>query len=195
MAILNAETGFELYFLQGEVESEPGPGVEGYFDGPYYSYYKWHQRDDDEEHERSVEDAFSLIEETVEEDGPFDAILGFSHGGATAYKYLAQHAKDHPLEPAFHSAIFLNAFPPSRYDDDAQLHYDDLGGSILRIPTMHVIGKRDFVRSHSRALWDMTEKSTSIVIEHEMGHEIPRDVEITARICKLIKNLCQRGAF
>lgn len=40
-----------------------------------------------------------MLTEIIEEDGPFDGVLGFSQGGSLAVAYLLQHEIDHPNEP------------------------------------------------------------------------------------------------
>ena len=49
-----------------------------------------------------------MLTEIIEEDGPFDGILGFSQGGSLAVAYLLQHEIDHPNEepPFKFAAIF-----------------------------------------------------------------------------------------
>ena len=193
-SLLGHDAGVHFHFLQGEIECGPGPGVEGFFDGPYYSYYTW-PRHVNEDGDASVDDAYSLIYETIEEEGPFDGILGFSHGGATAYGFLAHHAKHHPFQPAFRCAVFFNALPPFKVNGHGKFIYDDLTRSPLRIPSLHIIGKNDFVRSHSLALTKMLEPTSSSVLEHDKGHEIPRDRENTTRICNKLEDLCRRAAW
>jgi len=40
-----------------------------------------------------------MLDEVVEEEGPFDGILGFSQGGSLAVAYMLQHEIDHPNKP------------------------------------------------------------------------------------------------
>ena len=79
MSELQKDNSAEFNFIEGEVDSAPGPGIEDVFDGPYYSFYNW-PRTFNPDDDRSVTEAYDLIYEMIEEDGPIDGILGFSHG-------------------------------------------------------------------------------------------------------------------
>jgi len=189
--VANDSAAFDFHFLQGELECEPGPGVDGVFDGPYYCYYPWPKiagsSDDD-----AVENVYALIYETVEQEGPFDVLLGFSHGGTLAYGFLAQHEKNHPFDPLFRCAAFFNALPPFHLDSEGVVVYDKSQARTLSMPSLHVIGKKDFVRQHSVALSQMAagDSGTRMVIEHGLGHEMTRDRETNVRICRELLSLC-----
>ncbi|RAL04852.1 uncharacterized protein BO80DRAFT_210541 [Aspergillus ibericus CBS 121593] len=74
---------YEFIFLQGEIPSEPGLGVDGTYPGPYYSLFDLPTKD-------RLMDVFALIDETWESDGPFDGLVGFSQGGGAVASYLLQ---------------------------------------------------------------------------------------------------------
>jgi hypothetical protein len=68
-----------------------------------------------------------LIRETIEEDGPFDGILGFSHGATLAYQFLADHARRHPHDyhSLFRCAVFMCGMPPFKLiQDDSSSEYE-----------------------------------------------------------------------
>lgn len=179
----------QFHFLEGEVECGPGPGVEGFYDGPFYSYYDYKDVDS------SVDDAYDLVSETIEEEGPFDGILGFSQGAATAAGFLAHHARHHPLQPIFRCAVFFNALPPFKVTGEGNFIFQDLSRSKLRVPSLHIMGRNDCVHAHSVALAWMMDSAKPVVWEHDKGHEIPRDRESNLRICTMIEDLCRRAAW
>ncbi|KAF2215725.1 hypothetical protein CERZMDRAFT_89976, partial [Cercospora zeae-maydis SCOH1-5] len=60
-------------------------------------------------------EAYELLYDVIEDDGPFDGILGFSHGGTLASGFIMHHMAMRPSEPLpFRCALFFNALPPFR---------------------------------------------------------------------------------
>lgn len=62
---------WEWHFIDGDEDAYPAPGVASIFPGPYLSHYT-------EPSLRNVQDVFDTIDDIVDEEGPFDAIMGFS---------------------------------------------------------------------------------------------------------------------
>ncbi|RAK81974.1 uncharacterized protein BO72DRAFT_523861 [Aspergillus fijiensis CBS 313.89] len=106
----DADPSWEFVFLSGEIECSPAPGIEGTFPGPYYC---WTRTFDTE----SVDAAHALIEEAIEENGPFDGVLGFSQGAAVIASFMLEHATTYPEEPGpFRFAIFCSPTIPCAAD-------------------------------------------------------------------------------
>lgn len=61
--------------------------------------------------------AYELIRQVMEEEGPFDGVIGFSQGAALASSMMLQHAKTNPREDLFRCAIFAGASLPYNVDD------------------------------------------------------------------------------
>ena len=103
----------------GDLESNNiffNTGVEPLFPGPYYCYYSKPTPD-------QLQDAYDLINEAIEEDGPFDGVFGFSQGGALAASMLLQHAKTNPQAPEpFKLAVFTCASLPFDLDTEKRVH-------------------------------------------------------------------------
>jgi hypothetical protein len=193
---LSVKAGIEMFFVEGEFECEPGLGVQGIYDGPFYSFYDWSTSNAEEAPSAgSLEDAYSLIYQTIEDEGPFDGILGFSQGSATAYGFLAHHASKRPLDPLFRCAVFFNGLPPFKVQDNCAIYETPADAPVLKIPSLHVIGKKDFVRPHSLALLKLMDPASSMVLEHSGGHEIPRDRINTTHICDMMERLCRRATW
>ncbi|MCJ1384011.1 hypothetical protein MMC17_007126 [Xylographa soralifera] len=77
----------EFVFLDGEVECAAASGVSHIFPGPYRSFYPAIPT------QTELEAAHSLVVSVLEEEGPFDGILGFSQGAALAASVLLEHTK------------------------------------------------------------------------------------------------------
>jgi hypothetical protein len=62
---------WDWQFVDGEEESDPAPGVDSVYPGPYSCYYV-------EPSTKNLQDALDLVYHVMDEEGPFDAIMGFS---------------------------------------------------------------------------------------------------------------------
>lgn len=108
-ALLSNADDVDCRFVEGEIESPKAlsmyrlldrvsvlltlcEGLGAFATGPFWCYY-------DNFAPSSVKRAHQLINEIIEDEGPFDGILGFSQGGSLAVAYLLQHEIDHPDEP------------------------------------------------------------------------------------------------
>jgi hypothetical protein len=67
--------------MDAQFEGPAAPGVAEVFPGPYFV---WHKDYDP----RSVEKVHEYLQSVLEEDGPYDGIIGFSEGAALVASYL-----------------------------------------------------------------------------------------------------------
>lgn len=196
MRELRKDNTAAFHFAQGELDSGPGPGVEGYSEGPYFSYYQWPRTFHD--NDQSLLDAYDLLYEIIEEEGPFDGILGFSHGGTLACGFLVHHAKNNPYSPPtalFRCAVFFNSLPPFRMDDKQNpIFEEDLQG-YLTIPTVHVVGKSDFVYQYSMKLYALCDSKSASLVVTDRGHDIPVDQKNVDKVANALRDLNRRVTF
>ncbi|GFN16929.1 serine hydrolase FSH [Aspergillus tubingensis] len=107
----DADPSWEFHFLSGEVECPPAPGIGSTFPPPYYC---WARSFDAGE----IDAAHALIEEAIDEHGPFDGVLGFSQGAAISISFLLEHITAYPDEPLpFRFAIFYSPTIPCAADE------------------------------------------------------------------------------
>ncbi|RMD42208.1 hypothetical protein DV735_g2939, partial [Chaetothyriales sp. CBS 134920] len=104
------------FYLDGETEAPKANGLSAFTKGPFYCYH-------DAFDPTSVKKAHEMLSEVIEEEGPFDGIVGFSQGASLAVAYLLQHEIDHPNEPApFKFAALFSSIisftPDERYCDN-----------------------------------------------------------------------------
>ncbi|KAB8233969.1 hypothetical protein ETB97_003940 [Aspergillus alliaceus] len=190
-ADLRRDNTATFHFLEGEVDSIPGPGISGYYDGPYYSYYKFPRSiSDNGKEEESMLDAYDRLYDAFDEEGPFDGVLGFSHGGTLAAGFLIHHAKLHPQEPPpFRCAIFINSLPPFRMNPGEDPVIDpDLEGYI-NIPTVNIGGAQDPLLEYSLALHQLCNPALSTWVVHSKGHDIPADKKNVSSLAAAIRAL------
>ncbi|KAJ5234798.1 Serine hydrolase FSH [Penicillium citrinum] len=122
---LQKDNTASFHILEGDVDSDPGLGIPGYYDGPFYSYYRFPQTFSPEDADESdTLEAYELLYETISSHGPFDGVLGFSHGSTLAAGFLIHHAKEQKKQQQnqtvfltrepntlFRCAIFVNSLP------------------------------------------------------------------------------------
>lgn len=80
-----------------------------FYPGPYYCFYELPIPE-------QVEAAFDLLTDVIEEEGPFDGIIGFSQGAAVASSYILQDFKLPVPKNPFKCAIFFCASMPFDLD-------------------------------------------------------------------------------
>ncbi|KAI1618128.1 serine hydrolase FSH [Exophiala viscosa] len=110
-----ADREIEPFYLEGEIEAPKAASLGAFTTGPFYCYY-------DAFDPANVKKALEMLDEVIEEEGPFDGIVGFSQGGSLAVAYMVQHEIDHADEPLpFKFAIIFSSVisfsPDDRYCD------------------------------------------------------------------------------
>ena len=84
--------------------------VSSFYPGPYRCYYNLPTPN-------LVRQAHEFVQDVMEEEGPFEGVIGFSQGAALASSMMLQHAKSKPLDDMFKLAIFAGASLPYNLDD------------------------------------------------------------------------------
>ncbi|KAL1884939.1 hypothetical protein Plec18167_001596 [Paecilomyces lecythidis] len=194
MRELERDHSANFHFIEGNIDAEPGPGVEGFYDGPYYSYYKFPRSFEDSE--ESMLEAYEMLYDVIDEDGPFDGALGFSHGGTLISGFLIHHAKTRPYDPPpFRCAIFLNSLPPFRMHPGGKPHIDDGLDGYLNIHTVSIVGKKDFVYEYSLALHHLCNPSMSSLVMHNNGHDVPRDPANVSVMARAVRKMFTEAVY
>lgn len=119
------------------------PGIDAFFPGPYYSYYVLPTPDE-------VQNAFDMIDEMIEEEGPFDAVIGFSQGSALASSYILHDLRSAQPRNPFKCAIFFNATapwdrssPPFCLDKDKNCRMADTNEPLINFDINETIPESD----------------------------------------------------
>lgn len=177
------------------------------YEKPYFSFFSWTDPPTDGDL-RSISDAYQLIYDLIEEEGPFDAIMGFSLGATLACAFLLHHADKYPFDMPFvhfKYAIFIAGSAP-RVSDTIDLLPNTY--STVTIPTLHIAGKQDSIYNNGvKDLYEMCGGDSStltpddssagraIFLSHESGHVIPRNKEDVGNIAKAIISLHHQSLF
>ncbi|KAJ5683541.1 Serine hydrolase FSH [Penicillium macrosclerotiorum] len=191
IADLQRDNTATFHFLEGEIDSEPGPGISGFYDGPYYSYYRFPRTFSTADRDESdILDAYEQLAETITLYGPFDGVLGFSHGGTLAAGYLIHQAKISPAEaPRFRCAIFVNSLPPFHMRPGEHPVIEDGLDGYIHIPCVHIAGEKDPLFDFSLALHQKCDPKESTFVVHGKGHDIPTDKKNVAIMATAIRKL------
>lgn len=158
------KAGVETVFLNGAVGLTPADlPFEALLVGGDSSgkdYRAWWTLGD----EYDMEPALAAVKQCVEEQGPFDGVMGFSQGAGFAAAVVKRMAE---WGHAPRCALFYSGFrlKPEAY----QWVYP------VTVPLLHVIGELDTVVSEERSmgLVEACEAGTATVLKHPGGHFVP----------------------
>lgn len=179
-------------------EVEHAPGVAEFYGGPYLGWLDFSKINADGAVPKEVLDAtMENINEIVEEEGPFNGILGFSQGATMAFCYLLHQLRARPFDPPFipfACAIFISA-SGSEKDHSTLMDYIESTGRQITIPTLHVYGQEDTDREAAMTMYEHCKKGDSEFILHPKGHVIPGDGETVQQIVRAIKNVGHKSAL
>ena len=124
--------------------------------------------------------AHEYLTEIVEEEGPFEGILGFSQGAEVAASLLFYQGQ----EVTFKFAVFIGGTQPydvralaSGKDSKPVKMRADTHSARIEIPTAHVIGRSDAYREFSKAFLGMCNPREVKVYDHKGAHVVPRGQE------------------
>jgi acetyl esterase/lipase len=128
-----------------------------------------------------------FIVKLFETEGPFDGVLGFSQGAALTGLLVGLRSPDgkptvdKPL--AFDFAVMVGGF--ASVDPDLSRLYESEGSYAL--PSLHVIGRSDFVvpSQDSRAL--AARFRDPLILEHDGGHVIPSAPDLRGRVAAFLE--------
>ncbi|KAH8885727.1 hypothetical protein GQ53DRAFT_728710 [Thozetella sp. PMI_491] len=97
---------YKFDFLDGEHTVAAAPGIGLLHPGPYFA---WHRR----HFTKDIQAAHDYINSVIEEDGPYDGVIGYSQGAALAASLLLSQLDRQPHRPRpFRFAIFICSVMP-----------------------------------------------------------------------------------
>jgi len=169
--IIRALVSVELTFVDALIECSGDAAIAKFYRGPFFRHWDGTLE--------SVRQCHAYIVDVVNEEGPFDGVVGFSQGAAAAATALLySQSLDPRAPPLFNFAVFFSSTraldASSTGDSTADL---PAAKSVLLppIPTVHVVGQKDAVRTQSMELYELANEQYSRLITHEGGHWIPKD--------------------
>ena len=129
------------------------------------------QSDDVSDCDLGFDTSLQLIRKTLEEQGPFDGLMGFSQGAAfAAILALMDDLKNQPQPPFKFCMLFA---PFMSCCSKHRSYFDEKTTSKAKIPSLFVVGNGDQVVDprRSEALLAFFERPH--LIHHDGGHYVP----------------------
>ncbi|PYI26786.1 hypothetical protein BP00DRAFT_355134, partial [Aspergillus indologenus CBS 114.80] len=165
---------YEFDFVDGAYPWPAYPSIAEVFghDHTYYSYC--------DDSPQSVLQAATDLADYATENGPFDAVMGFSLGAALAMTLLLNHDRLGLSTPPFGCAIFICGILPCDWTALEQGQVELLAPSRVscpvRIPTVHCWSAEDLdYPGQSQALISMCTPNGRVELVHHAGHAFPTD--------------------
>lgn len=137
----------------------------------------------------NLDSAFDTIRQSIETDGPFTGVMGFSQGAALA-GIMCQHIHNlHESQPQLKFGIFYCGFkvmiPEHRH----------FYAQPISIPTLHVLGSLDTIvpEKRSMALYEASEVTKRVLLVHPGGHFVPSSRDILNQVTHFVEK-AEQGA-
>ena len=127
----------------------------------------------------------------VDEQGPFDGIIGNSEGATIAATFLVDHLQKVAKKERradLRCAVFISGGPPYTKDGKDVLLADERG-QMITIPTCHIIGWNDSVIDSALALYHLCDEDSATIVDHGKGHLVPHDEDSSRIMIKGIRDL------
>ncbi|KAJ5820607.1 Serine hydrolase FSH [Penicillium riverlandense] len=182
------ESGMFLVPQSQAILTREGPELEGIFDGPFYNHYPRGPTPG-----AGVFEAFEHTYRIISEQGPFDAVMGFSQGAALAAALIIHHGKVYPhAPPLFRAAVFLCGGCP--FDRSGMAYITPQPDTYtIPIPTAHIVGKLDPLYPQSMKLHGLCEPSKAALYDHGSKHMVPFDAKNTDEMARAIEETVARA--
>ncbi|XP_010675437.1 uncharacterized protein LOC104891439 [Beta vulgaris subsp. vulgaris] len=155
----------DLVFLDAPFPSQGKSDVEGIFDPPYY---EWFQYNKEFTTYTNFEESLEYIENCMIKYGPIDGLLGFSQGAILSAALPGLQAQGLALTKVPKIKFLVIVSGAKLKAESWQKAYD----SPIECPSIHFLGKEDFLRPHGEDLLKCV--VDPFVIHHPRGHTIPR---------------------
>ena len=139
----------------------------------------------------AIQQVLDRLYRIMDEEGPFDGILGNSEGATVVatflIDYLQKVAKDEH-KPDLKCAVFISGGPPFTADGKDVILADEKG-PIIGIPTCHIIGWNDTILDGALALYHLCDEDVANIVDHGKGHMIPHDEKSSGIMAKGLRDL------
>lgn len=210
-----SEAEYEVLYVDGPISSDrPGPGIaelQELVRGPWYSWLP----DDDavwadgQALRNAICDAVEYLLSILQNDGPFDAVFGFSQGGLianlvnglsadqaliSALQERMQSSISLPNETPFNAAVIAcagSSLPLSELRLKAEL--GPAPQVSPQIHSVHLIGREDDYRSWSESFASSLNSTATDVFYLAGGHEIARTHDGNAEARDLVRQCLGRS--
>ncbi|KAL4936755.1 hypothetical protein BDV06DRAFT_216422 [Aspergillus oleicola] len=176
-------------WLEGSIDTEMAPGIKDIVskDDKFLLYA-------DDSPESQIR-ALTELTQFIEEEGPFDVLMGFSHGAGCLATYLLYKMQQGGVSKLpIRCAIFFCGAPPHLPSVSRRVDFS-VGAECIDIPTAHIWGRNDTLYGYGPELSKLCRGSMREEVVLESGHEIPgaRDLVAVARCVQAIRRTLARA--
>ncbi|KAF0695588.1 Aste57867_13628 [Aphanomyces stellatus] len=160
--------------------------------GDEEEYFEWWHSQDDSNSYDGHEKSIDYLQRYIANEGPFDAIIGFSQGAMMATVLTAHYLHQEKAVP-YKAVILVSGMWPEDGMSVVPVNPDS-GKQELDFPSFHVLGEQDFMYEDSKVQVEHYADSSRHVYTHAGGHrfpELPAHRDIYDSIVQHLKALCQ----
>ena len=123
--------------------------------------------------------ALDYLYNVIEDEGPFDGVIGVSEGASVAATLLIddiQACKAKQTQSHFRCGIFYIGAPAWSADGTRPWLAEE-HGQVIDLPTCHIMGVNDTFKEGAKALLEICNSNKARVVLDPGGHRIPQDYE------------------
>lgn len=215
---LEADGSATFHFIHGDIDTAPPPGFEDYFGNPPHVRFldyegtnsesvllmklrEFQNLDSAEESMRdlipaehlppasSISRMLARLYRIMEDEGPFQGVIGYSEGASVAATLLIDNQKkcasagsSNPLQ----HAIFFAGWPPVAPEGHTLLLPSQVG-QVITANTVHVLGAADPYLHGCMALYGICDETTAHIFDHGKGHIVVRDARTVKELSRLVR--------
>ena len=144
--------------------------------------------------QESLNDILEHLYRVMDEEGPFDGVLGYSEGSLVAATLLLDEkrrflATGRP--PQLKCAVFFNGWPPMISEQKGLLLADE-SPEVIDVFTCHILGSKDPWVQASVCLYNVCNKEKSYLFDHGGGHTVPRDLQTIHELGDVIRDMVKQ---
>ena len=135
-----------------------------------------------------LREVLDRLHRSIEEQGPFQGIIGYSEGAQIASTLLVDYERQSQLRGSknpFTHAIFFSGWPPLD-PDTAECLLSDEFGQVLPMQTMHILGSTDPFIHATLALYEICIEDKALIFDHGKGHLVPREPRVLKEMAAFI---------
>ena len=141
-----------------------------------------------------IQTVFDRLYHVLDNEGPFDGIIGNSEGASVAAAFIVDYLKRYArkeVQQSLQCAVFMSGGPPP-FSDGTGYFLADEHGQIITMPTCHIMAYNDPMIDGVVALHHLCDQASATIVDHGRGHLVPRDPRSSKLIIKGIRDLIVR---
>jgi len=188
---LEKEENCTFHFVNGPLPTASHESVASFYDGQCYRYFHWAPSPTPFALSQ-VADACAFLRRVIEDEGPFDGVVGFSQGAVMALALALEHEEQRPeAPPPFRFAVLFSC-PYLPYPGGDR---DNAEWGTTAVPSLHVAGRNDdeWFEASRTVLHENCVDGTASLVVHDGGHAVPKDRETVERVGREISKFVREN--